>query len=108
MEVLEITVQDLQAMIRASKEFKLLDVREQAESKISAIKKSMRIPLEKLPSRYEKVPRHIPVVVYCHHGMESTLAIEYLNKTHGFDNLCLLSGGLHAWATQIDQATIWY
>jgi rhodanese-related sulfurtransferase len=108
MDIQEITVQNLQKMMKSGKPLQLLDVRELAEYQISSIKKSLHIPLEQLPSNHDKVSRHIPVVVYCHHGIESILAIEYLSKTHGFTNLHLLSGGLHAWAIEIDQATIWY
>lgn len=108
MEIQEITVQDLQDMMKVNQNFQLLDVRELTEYQVSSIKQSLHIPLQELPSNYSQIPHQIPVIVYCHHGIESVLAIEYLSKNHGFTNLYLLSGGLHAWATEIDQAMTWY
>ena len=108
MEMQEITVQNLQNMIKLGKSIQLLDVREETEYQSSSIKTALNIPMEELPSNYARVAHNIPVIVYCHHGMESILAIEYLSKNHGFTNLYLLSGGLHAWATEIDQALHWY
>ncbi|MDJ1469829.1 rhodanese-like domain-containing protein [Cytophagaceae bacterium DM2B3-1] len=108
MEGNEITVQELKKIMNQGMQFQLLDVREQEEYKNGYIKAAIHIPLEELPSYYEQLSRNLPVIIYCHHGIESTLAFEYLNKTHGFTNLSILKGGLHAWAIEIDQAMMWY
>jgi len=108
MAIQEISVHELKQMLSRGADFQLIDVRESAEYQNGYIQQSVHIPLEVLPSQHHQLSRKKPVVVYCHHGMQSALAIEYLTKTHGFDNLYALRGGLHAWATEIDQALLWY
>jgi adenylyltransferase/sulfurtransferase len=48
------------------------------------------------------------VVVYCHHGIRSAVAVAYLTDTHGFRNLYNLEGGIHAWAVEIDGSMLCY
>jgi sulfur-carrier protein adenylyltransferase/sulfurtransferase len=40
--------------------------------------------------------------VYCHHGVRSAHAIHFLEQQPGFNQLYNLTGGIHAWAQQID------
>jgi rhodanese-related sulfurtransferase len=41
------------------------------------------------------------IVVYCHHGMRSARAQEFL-KAQGYSNVLNLAGGIEAWSTQVD------
>ncbi|MCU0354431.1 MAG: rhodanese-like domain-containing protein [Cytophagales bacterium] len=108
MEFQEITVLQLKELLANDEPLQLLDVREPAEYRLGFIKKALNIPLQMLSSEHGRLSRQVPVVVYCHHGQASTLAVDYLTRTHGFDNLYLLAGGLHAWATEVDQGVLWY
>lgn len=108
MESSEISVHELREWITNGAAPQLVDVREAAEYQSGHIREAVHIPLEQLSSHHEKISRHKPVVVYCHHGTDSALAVEYLTKTHGFRNLYVLRDGMHAWATKIDQALSWY
>lgn len=108
MEPLEISVHELRDWMATGASPQLVDVREMAEYQAGHIHEALHIPLEQLSSQHEKILRHKPVVVYCHHGTDSALATEYLMKTHGFRNLHVLRDGMHAWATKIDQALSWY
>ena len=78
-----------------------LDVREPEEVEIGHISETLHIPLNFIPSSLEKIPKDETLIIYCHHGMRSMKAVEYL-KAKGFDNVVNLVGGIHEWSTKID------
>lgn len=78
-----------------------LDVREPEEFEIGHISEALHIPLNFIPYNLEKIPQDETLIVYCHHGMRSLKAVEYL-KAKGFDNVVNLAGGIHEWSTKID------
>lgn len=79
-----------------------LDVREDHELDICKIGEPQHIPLGEVTSRVAEINRDHKVVVYCHHGMRSAMAIKILKQEYGFNNLVNLEGGIHAWAEEID------
>lgn len=79
----------------------LLDVREHSELAICKIEEAIHIPLGEIPQRIELLPRNVPLIIYCHHGMRSRSVVDYL-CTIGFDNALNMTGGIHHWSTQID------
>ncbi len=81
----------------------ILDVREPAEFEIVHLDHAHLIPLRELPGRLNEIAeyRANEIVVYCHHGMRSQQAIQYL-WTQGFSTLKNLSGGIDAWARVVD------
>ena len=96
-----ITVQELSKKLQTEELIQLIDVREPIEYGICSITKSELIPLSTIPFSVEKIHRDIPVVFICHHGMRSASAIQFL-ETEGFTNLINLSGGIDAWAREVD------
>ena len=78
-----------------------LDVRESGEVEIGHISDALQIPLNFIPYSLEKIPQDETLIVYCHHGMRSMKAVEYL-KEKGFNNVVNLAGGIHEWSTKID------
>ncbi len=83
-----------------NKEFHLLDVRREDEREIASLG-GIHIPLDELEGRFEEIPRDkLPVIVYCHHGVRSLYAVQFL-KFHGYDALSL-RGGTEEWSTTID------
>ena len=78
----------------------LLDVREDWERDIVQLG-GLHIPLAQLPERLTELPVAAELVVYCHHGIRSLNAVQFLRK-QGFLNTVSLQGGIHAWASQID------
>ncbi|MFT5836965.1 MAG: rhodanese-related sulfurtransferase, partial [Candidatus Azotimanducaceae bacterium] len=42
-----------------------------------------------------------PLVVLCHHGMRSLNVVQFL-EGKGFKNAINLTGGIHAWAVDVD------
>jgi sulfur-carrier protein adenylyltransferase/sulfurtransferase len=86
----------------------LLDVRNPFEYDICKLPNSLLIPMSNIPTNIKHIPKDKPVVVYCHHGMRSASVIEYLSQNHGFTNLHNLSGGINAWANEIDETMAVY
>ena len=78
-----------------------LDVRETEEVEIGHISGTLHIPLNFIPNSLEKIPKDETLIIYCHHGMRSLKAVEYL-KAKGFDNVVNLAGGIHEWSTKVD------
>ena len=78
----------------------LVDVREPAEANIAQIAGSLLIPMGSLPQRLQEIPRDRPVALYCHAGMRSAYAAEWLSR-QGYDALSL-AGGIDRWAVEVE------
>lgn len=81
----------------------LLDVREAWEWNLCRLPGAILIPMHELPSRIEELNKDAETVVICHHGVRSYHAARYLETT-GFANVINLSGGVAAWADEVDPA----
>ena len=79
----------------------LVDVREYSELAICKIAEAINIPLGEIPRRIELLPRNVPLVIYCHHGMRSRSVVDYL-RSIGFDNVLNMTGGIHCWSKEIN------
>lgn len=79
----------------------ILDVREENELSICRIEGALHIPMAEVPDRYAELPKDAPLIVFCHHGMRSLKVVEYL-KARGLENAINLTGGIHAWANEVD------
>jgi rhodanese-related sulfurtransferase len=96
----EITVQELKEKIDKGEDFQLIDVREDFEYETSNLGGQL-IPLGGVLIEVEKIHKDKPVVVMCRSGKRSAAAIMQLEQ-RGFTNLSNLSGGILAWAAEID------
>ena len=79
----------------------LLDVREPWEFALCRIEGSDSVPLGTLGSRLASIDHQRPIVCICHHGTRSFhagLALERAGCRHVYN----LTGGVDAWARQID------
>ena len=79
----------------------LLDVREPWEFAICHIDGSKLIPMRDLPTAISQLDKEQETIVVCHTGVRSLRVCLYL-MSEGFDKVANLSGGVHAWATNID------
>ena len=79
----------------------ILDVREENELSICRIEEALHIPMAEVPDRYAELPKDAPLIVFCHHGMRSLKVVEYL-EARGLENAINLTGGIHAWANEVD------
>jgi rhodanese-related sulfurtransferase len=99
----EISVQELDAWRREGRDIAVLDVREPWEVEICRLAGALMIPLQTLPARLSDVPADRVVVVLCHHGMRSLQAVNWLHRA-GREKAVNLTGGIDAWARQIEPA----
>lgn len=81
----------------------LLDVREPWEYQICALENSTLIPMRQIPAAVEQgeLDPQQETVVICHHGIRSKQVGRYLENC-GFDNIINLTGGVEAWAREVD------
>ena len=79
----------------------LLDVREPHEADICAIAGSVNIPLGQIPTAWETLDPDREIVLICHHGIRSMQAGLFLQQ-QGFENLINLTGGIDAWAQEVE------
>ena len=86
---------ELQSM-QAQGELQLLDVRNDDEVAHGIISGAKHIALHLLPMRWNELKDDVPIVVYCHSGVRSAHACEYLAQ-QGFEQLHNLQGGVLAW-----------
>lgn len=79
----------------------LLDVREPWEFKACHIAGAITIPMNDIPDRLSELDVDQPIVCICHHGMRSMQIAVFLEQ-NGFSKISNLTGGVHAWAQQVD------
>jgi rhodanese-related sulfurtransferase len=48
----------------------------------------------------QEIPRDRPVALYCHHGMRSMMAGQWLDR-NGYDTMSL-AGGIDRWAMEME------
>ncbi|MDB5271668.1 MAG: molybdopterin biosynthesis protein MoeB [Chitinophagaceae bacterium] len=97
-----ITVRELKTLLDQQTELLLLDVREQFEYDICHIEGSLLLPMNTVSQHLNDLPQNKSIVVICHHGIRSASVVNYL-KSNGFLNISNLTGGIHAWATEVDE-----
>ncbi|HTN49403.1 MAG TPA: rhodanese-like domain-containing protein [Burkholderiaceae bacterium] len=81
----------------------LLDVREPWETQICRIEGSELVPMQTLPARLHDLDPAHPIVCICHHGGRSAHVAMFLAH-QGFKDVYNLTGGVDAWARQVDAA----
>lgn len=97
---MEITVEIVAKWQKQQKKFHLLDVRRPDEREIASLG-GEHLPLDQLEQRFHELPNDkLPWIVYCHHGVRSLYATQFL-KMHGYDALSL-RGGIEEWSQKID------
>ncbi|MFT4547246.1 MAG: rhodanese-related sulfurtransferase [Verrucomicrobiales bacterium] len=98
----EVSPQELEALLAAGT-VRLIDCREDDEFTICRIEGSTLIPLKQIPEKLELVRGggEQPLVIYCHHGMRSLHATQFL-RSRGIEQVFSLRGGIDAWSDSID------
>lgn len=97
---MEIDAKKISQWQKDGKQFRFLDVRRDDERETVHLG-GVHIPLDQLEARYSELPHDkLPLIVYCHHGVRSLYATQFL-KMHGHDALSL-RGGIDLWSLEID------
>jgi rhodanese-related sulfurtransferase len=68
---------------------------------ICALPDAVPIPLGELAERFAELDPSVEWVVYCHHGIRSAQAAQFLSR-NGFTKVRNLSRGIHGWASSVD------
>ncbi|MFN8549662.1 MAG: molybdopterin-synthase adenylyltransferase MoeB [Candidatus Eisenbacteria bacterium] len=100
---LTIEPEELNAKLARGDRFVLLDVRNPEEWEICRIEGAKLIPLPDLPARVSELDSADELILYCKMGGRSAQAVEFLRGA-GFRKVKNLSGGILAWADEIDSA----
>ena len=79
----------------------LLDVREPWEYESCHIAQAQLIPMSVIPLRLDELDADAEIVCVCHHGGRSMQFAHFLER-NGFNQVMNLTGGVHAWALQVD------
>jgi rhodanese-related sulfurtransferase len=85
----------------------LLDVREPWEFEKCSIADSVPIAMNTIPARMQELDPEAEIVCICHHGARSMQVAAFLER-QGFTNVTNLTGGIHAWAQQVDPTVAMY
>ena len=101
MVVKEVSVQELKRRLDAGDKLQLIDVREPWEVAIARLPGSTHIPLGQLPARLGELQTDSDIIVMCKSGGRSRRATELL-LARGFERAANLTGGIQAWADEID------
>jgi rhodanese-related sulfurtransferase len=99
-----ITPIELKSRLEHGKDFRLIDVREADEWALGHLPGAELMPLSQFQQlATQELSPDETLVLYCHHGMRSARAQGYL-KGQGYANVLNLTGGIDAWALQVDPA----
>ncbi|OYY94511.1 MAG: sulfurtransferase [Hydrogenophilales bacterium 28-61-23] len=79
----------------------LLDVREPWEFDRCHIGGAKLLPMSQIQSNLAQLDPEQETVVICHHGVRSFHVARFLEH-NGFNNVINLSGGVDAWAKEVD------
>lgn len=99
---LEISLDQAQAAL-ATGDALLIDVREPFEYEIGHIGNARLIPLGNIADSAAELPKDKPLLLYCHHGMRSLRAAQFLRQ-HGCTQASSIRGGIDQWSLRVDPA----
>lgn len=85
----------------------LVDVRESFEVDICRIDSAVHIPLQAIPDSINSLPKDKDLVMICHHGVRSNIAVQFL-KNNGLNRVFNLDGGIDRWALEVDSTMFRY
>ena len=108
----EISAVQLKSALTGDNPPLILDVRETEEREIAVISDDIHIPLMELSSRIAECQSALQsdeqeLVVYCRSGARSAFAVELLRES-GLKQAKNLSGGILAWASDVDSSLTRY
>lgn len=95
------------ARLRGNDPPTLIDVREPWEHGVARIEGARLVPLNTLPAALSTLDPAAEYVIYCHHGMRSLMAAQFL-RARGITRVSNLSGGIAAWSDEVDPSVPQY
>lgn len=100
---LEIDAEEAAALLAAKDAARWIDCREQEEWQLCHIEGAQWLPLSNFAAEAERLLHDTSqrLIVYCHHGMRSLRAAQWL-RARGFHHAQSLRGGMDRWTDVID------
>lgn len=99
---MEIAPEEVKRRLDAGERVHLIDVREPQEFALARIEGSELFPMRALPETLgHLLSLDGNVVVFCHHGVRSRNAVQWL-RGRGVANCVSMAGGIDAWSLRID------
>ena len=100
---LEISIQETKERLAAGEAVRLVDVRDPEEFAYCQLPSAQLIPLPTVPTDAgTKLPdRDAEIIVYCHHGMRSMQAVQFL-RARGYTNARSMAGGIDRGSREVD------
>jgi rhodanese-related sulfurtransferase len=92
---------EVQRQIESGHPPMLLDVREAEELLLARLPGAVHIPMGEVPGRLHELDPEAEIVVFCHHGIRSANAAQFLAQ-RDFAHVANLSGGIDAWSVTVD------
>jgi len=99
--IVEIGPAALKVLLDSKEPPLVLDVRERWEREAARLPGTLDIPMQQIPERLAELPRDRAIVVMCHGGVRSLKVAHFLAR-NGFGQLANLTGGIQAWADEVD------
>lgn len=96
-----ISVVELKEHLGTEHQLQLIDVRETWEYELGHLPDSTLVPLSTIPTFIDEADASLTYVFICHHGIRSARAAGYA-LAHGFEQVYNLTGGVAAWAAEVD------
>jgi adenylyltransferase/sulfurtransferase len=93
----EVSPQDAFQRLKGGKTIQLVDVRSVDEHRQMRIAGSKLIPLHELGNRLKEIDKIKPVLLYCHGGNRSGMALRLL-KSQGYNQAAHIVGGISSWS----------
>jgi adenylyltransferase/sulfurtransferase len=87
--------------MESDRPFLQLDVREPFEFEMARIEGANLITLGAFAERDKELDRDQEIFVFCHSGVRSAQAAEFL-RSAGFAKVANVAGGIDAWSQEID------
>ena len=103
MDSLLITPREAKEQIESGQPIRLIDCREADEYALCKIGHAELLPFSSFFHDYSAKLRNKNqvILIYCHHGMRSLRAADYLSQL-GYTNVHSIQGGIEAWSQEID------
>jgi rhodanese-related sulfurtransferase len=106
---IEIDCPSVQSLREGGGDFLLVDCREPDEWQLVRIAGATHIPMDQIVARREEFEPHRQkrIVVHCHHGGRSRKVVQWLRQ-QGFSQAQNMTGGIDAWACEVDPSLARY
>ena len=100
---IEISCREVKDLIDANDNFLLLDCRTEDEYATTHIETAELIPMDQIPGRLSEIfpDQNRRVVVHCHLGGRSLQVTQWMRE-RGFSRVQNMTGGIDAWAIEVD------